>query len=65
MPQRFLIWGLDGYAVVMFFIFLLGSAMFMMGTGCCSNREAGELSALNNSTEFFIELEINLKRKIV
>lgn len=42
-PQKFLIWGLDGYMVVMFFIFLLGSGMFILGTGCCSSAEAGEL----------------------
>ncbi|CRL00931.1 CLUMA_CG014455, isoform A, partial [Clunio marinus] len=38
-PTIFLIWGLDGYAVVMFFIFILGSTMFVLGTECCSNSE--------------------------
>lgn len=41
-PQRFIIWGCDGYVIVMLFIFLIGSSMFVMGTGCCSNNEAGE-----------------------
>lgn len=41
-PLKFLIWGLDGYMVVMFFIFLLGSFMFVLGTGCCSSAEAGK-----------------------
>jgi Niemann-Pick C1 protein len=41
-PRPFIIWDLDGYAVVMFFIFLVGSAMFVMGTGCCSNSASGE-----------------------
>lgn len=45
-PQPFLIWSLDGYAVVMFFIFLLGSAIFVMGTGCCASSEAGKWTSI-------------------
>jgi hypothetical protein len=45
LPQPFRIWGLDGYFFVMFFIFLLGSGMFVMGTGYCSSSEAGELTS--------------------
>ncbi|KAG5682988.1 hypothetical protein PVAND_012302 [Polypedilum vanderplanki] len=37
--RPFIIWGFDGYAVVMFFIFLLGSLIFIMGAGCCSTSE--------------------------
>lgn len=52
-PQRFLIWGLDGYMVVMFFIFLLGSGMFVLGTGCCSSTEAGKCyNVAFNRTEY-------------
>jgi len=41
--EPFRIWGLDGYAVVMFSIFLLGSGIFLMGTACCSsNIESGK-----------------------
>jgi hypothetical protein len=29
----------------MFFIFLLGSGMFVLGAGCCSSSEDGELKA--------------------
>jgi Niemann-Pick C1 protein len=39
LPQKFIIWGLDGYAVVMFFIFLLGSTVFLTAVSCCSNAE--------------------------
>ncbi|XP_070495795.1 NPC intracellular cholesterol transporter 1 isoform X3 [Chironomus tepperi] len=39
-PQKFVIWGFDGYAVIMFFIFLLGSLIFIMGAGCCSTSES-------------------------
>lgn len=28
----------------MFFIFVLGSAMFILGAGCCSSSEDGELA---------------------
>lgn len=42
-PQPFLIWGRDGYAVVMFFVFMLGSLIFIMGAGCCSSNDTGML----------------------
>lgn len=48
-PQPFKIWGYDGYAVVMFFIFLLGSLIFIMGAGCCSSSE-GKIYGLCHQT---------------
>lgn len=71
-PQRFLIWSLDGYAVVMFFIFLVGSSMFVIGTGWCSNVEGMSKSITGLSlfitwlipTTLLKENPINCKLKI-
>ena len=44
LPVPFLIFGIDGYAVVMAFIFVIGSALFVIGAGYCSqSSETGKL----------------------
>ena len=49
LPVPFLIFGIDGYAVVMAFIFVIGSALFVIGAGYCSqSSETGKLKLFDN-----------------
>lgn len=47
--QNFIIFGMDGYSVVMFFVFIVCSGLFLIGT--CCNSQTKILSGMHENIE--------------